>query len=34
LCRKYFLKHIVEEKIQGNMEVAWRQERRRKQLLD
>jgi hypothetical protein len=22
LCRKYFLKHIVEEKIQGNMEVA------------
>ena len=34
LCRKYFLKHTVEGKIEGGIEVTERQGRKRKQLLD
>ena len=32
--RSYFLKHIIEGKIEGRMEVAGRKGRRSKQLLD
>ena len=34
LCRNYFLKHTVEGKIGGGIEVTERQVRRRKQLTD
>jgi hypothetical protein len=33
-CRNYFLKHIVEGKIGGGIEVTERQVRRCKQLTD
>jgi replicative superfamily II helicase len=34
LCRNCLLKHVVEGKIEGRIEVTIRQGRRRKQLLD
>jgi predicted ribonuclease YlaK len=34
LCRKSVLKHVIEGKIEGTMEVAGRRGRRHKQLLD
>ena len=34
LHRKCLLKHIIEGKIEGRIEVTGRQRRRRKQLLD
>jgi hypothetical protein len=32
--RIYFLKQVIEGKIEGNLEVTGRRERRHKQLLD
>ena len=34
LCMNCLLKHIIEGKIEGGIEVAGRQGRRRKQVLD
>jgi len=34
LRRNCFLKHVIEEKIEGSIEVTGRRGRRRKQLLD
>jgi hypothetical protein len=33
LCRNCLLKHVIEGKIEGGIEVPGRQRRRRKQLL-
>ena len=34
LCKSCLLKHVIERKIEGGIEVTGRQRRRRKQLLD
>jgi hypothetical protein len=34
LRKKFLLKHVIEEKTQGRVEVMGRRGRRRKQLLD
>jgi len=34
LRRNFLLKHVIEEKIEGRIEVKWRRGRRRKQVLD
>jgi hypothetical protein len=34
LCRKHLLKYVIEEKIEGRIEVRERQVRRRKHLID
>jgi hypothetical protein len=34
LCRNCLLKHVIEGKIEGRIEVMGRRGRRRKQLLD
>jgi hypothetical protein len=34
LCGKSLLKHVIEGKIEGRIEVVGRRGRRRKQLLD
>jgi hypothetical protein len=34
LCRKFFLKHVIEGKIEERIEVAEKQGRRCQQLLD
>jgi hypothetical protein len=34
LCRSCLLKHVIERKIEGRMEVMKRRGRSRKQLLD
>jgi hypothetical protein len=34
LCRNCLLKHVIEGKLEGRIEVTGRQGRRRKQLLD
>jgi hypothetical protein len=34
LCRNCLLKHVIEGKLEGKIEVTGRQGKRRKQLLD